>query len=64
MTRYSNPLPLFDSLEHISEVEKNVAKHISKHADYKISLNFLKSYVGSKGTFNAYRREIERLLLL
>lgn len=30
--------------------------------DYKIALNFLYSYRGSSQTFNAYRREIERLI--
>lgn len=30
--------------------------------DFEITLTFLKKYVGSVGTFNAYRRETERLL--
>lgn len=30
--------------------------------DFYYCLNFLKSYVGSQGTFNSYRRETERLL--
>jgi site-specific recombinase XerD len=32
------------------------------HNDIKQALIFLKSYEGSQGTFNSYRREIERLL--
>ena len=54
-------LPMFDSLEHINKVssEKLSLKH---PGDFEKALSFLKSYVGSKGTFNAYRREIERLL--
>ena len=57
-----SPLPLFDSIEHakkqtpldyLSQIQKN---------DFSVSLNFLKSYTGSLGTFNSYRREIERLL--
>lgn len=57
-----NPLPFFDSLEyikkqippgHLSQTQKN---------DVLISLGFLKSYTGSVGTFNSYRREIERVL--
>ena len=56
------PLPFFDSLEyikrqappdHLSQTQKN---------DFLVSLNFLKSYTGSVGTFNSYRREVERLL--
>ena len=31
-------------------------------SDYKHTLAFLKSYNGSQGTFNAYRRETERLI--
>lgn len=31
-------------------------------SDYRIALNFLYSYRGSSQTFNAYRREIERLI--
>ncbi|MCA0404185.1 MAG: site-specific integrase, partial [Proteobacteria bacterium] len=30
--------------------------------DFYYCLNFLKSYIGSQGTFNSYRRETERLL--
>lgn len=31
-------------------------------SDFNYTLNFLKSYTGSLGTFNSYRREVERLL--
>lgn len=58
-----SPLPIFDSLEFIDKT--NLATHIStveNRDDYQKALEFLKSYKGSQGTFNAYRREIERLL--
>lgn len=38
----------------------NIPAYATK--DYQVALNFLYSYRGSKETFNAYRREIERLL--
>lgn len=56
-------LPLFDSL---NQLHKN-ADHVKLpeprfQQDFNHSLNFLKSYCGSLGTFNSYRREAERLL--
>lgn len=56
-------LPLFDTLDHI---HKNVDYVILPpgpfQQDFNHALNFLKSYRGSQGTFNSYRRETERLL--
>lgn len=56
-----SPLPLFDSLIHFerTEPEHLNAEHLT---DYKNAHAFLSCYKGSLGTFNAYRREIERLL--
>ncbi len=56
-------LPIFDSLDHL---HKN-ADHVKLpnpcfQQDFNYTLNFLKSYTGSLGTFNSYRREAERLL--
>lgn len=57
------PLPLFDSLEYLIDISKKLTFKNEKHKkDYKIALKFLKSYKDSQGTFNSYRREIERLL--
>jgi Site-specific recombinase XerD len=62
MNKKQSPSALFDSLEyikkqtppaHFSQIQKN---------DFIASIGFLKSYTGSIGTFNSYRREIERLL--
>src|SRR3990167_9176729 len=56
-------LPLFDSIEYIDEQRDfsylNEKYHLK---DIQQSIAFLKSYKGSQGTFNSYRREIERLL--
>jgi site-specific recombinase XerD len=56
-------LPLFDNLNHL---HKNMAHVVLPHPrflpDFTFTLNFLKSYTGSVGTFNSYRREAERLL--
>jgi len=57
------PLPLFDSIEYI-DIQNNLYHLQDKYdlKDIKIITSFLKSYKGSQGTFNSYRREIERLL--
>jgi len=55
------PLPLFDSLEYFEKYNIPNYKTINT-ADFKQAHSFLKSYNGSLGTFNSYRREIERLL--
>lgn len=59
MLEIPSPKPLFDTLENIN--------HQSEHSgfdlyDYRHATAFLKSYNGSQATFNAYRREVERLL--
>lgn len=57
------PLPLFDTMEHIGNVFNlsNQPAHFVE-TDYTCAIKFLQSYNGSQGTFNAYRREVERLL--
>lgn len=56
-------LPLFDNLNHIHKNHDNVILPDNRfHNDFTYCLNFLKSYTGSEGTFNSYRRETERLL--
>ncbi len=57
------PLPVFDSLEFINETDFSTCVFVNDNKDdYEKALEFLKSYKGNQGTFNAYRREIERLL--
>ncbi|ETO93790.1 site specific recombinase, phage integrase family [Legionella longbeachae] len=56
-------LPLFDTLEHLHKnPESTILPHPRFQQDFNHALNFLKSYNGSLGTFNSYRRETERLL--
>jgi len=57
------PTAVFDSLESLLDTAKQITlpKHICTE-DYAQAVSFLKCYRGSLGTFNAYRREIERLL--
>ncbi len=57
------PLPLFDSIERISH--QNLSCGLPEGyclEDIQKAMAFLTSYKGSLGTFNSYRREIERLL--
>jgi hypothetical protein len=56
------PVALFDSLQHLENTKPNFAKNKWKLTEYNYAFFFLKSYKGSLGTFNAYRREVERLL--
>jgi len=56
-------LPIFDNLTHLHKNHEHVALPDPRfHNDFNYTLNFLKSYTGSLGTFNSYRREAERLL--
>lgn len=56
-------LPLFDSIEYIDlQHDFSYLKTGYQLRDIKVVIEFLKSYRGSQGTFNSYRREIERLL--
>ena len=57
------PLALFDSVENIHH--ENDYSYLDNNYDLndiKTARKFLMAYQGSKGTFNAYRREIERLI--
>ncbi|WED42335.1 tyrosine-type recombinase/integrase [Legionella cardiaca] len=56
-------LPIFDNINYLHKNQENVVLPDSRYQnDFYYSLNFLKSYIGSLGTFNSYRREAERLL--
>lgn len=57
------PLAIFDSIDNIDN--KNDYSYLNSSydlSDIKIATEFLKSYHTSQGTFNSYRREIERLI--
>lgn len=62
MKNNSRLLALFDSIEYIAQQIPPHYLTSEQDQDFCISLNFLKNYTGSLGTFNSYRREIERLL--
>lgn len=53
---------LDDPLEHLDDRYKNPDVIQQNRADIALAKRFLWSYKGSSGTFNSYRREIERLL--
>ncbi len=60
------PHPLFDTLSFLSQ-QKSVHPSIKEklpeaESDFAHAHAFLSSYQGSSATFNAYRREVERLL--
>ncbi len=57
-----SPLALFDDRDHIGQPSDRLLKGAQAQEDYVQGVAFLKSYKGSQGTFNAYRREVERLL--
>ena len=62
------PHPLFDTLENIFDIPDCVFDYIQSTAipnaeqEFKLCIEFLKSYAKSPDTFTAYRREVERLL--
>jgi len=61
--KHSTPLPLFDSMEHLNDTHD--FSYLNKDyflEDIVVSKKFLNSYKGSKGTFNSYRREVERFI--
>lgn len=56
------PIPLFDSLQRIRDTNSFPYTNKVYLSDYNAAKDFLLSYTGSLGTFNSYRREVERLL--
>jgi site-specific recombinase XerD len=58
----NTPLALFDDVNHIANNKVPHLKNDQMREDYKKALSFIKSYTGSRGTFDSYRREVERLL--
>ncbi|OGT36536.1 MAG: integrase [Gammaproteobacteria bacterium RIFCSPHIGHO2_12_FULL_37_14] len=63
MSKYPIPSPIIDSLEYVLQNGYAYTK-IPSFApnDFSAVIEFLKQYDGNKATFEAYRREIERLL--
>lgn len=59
----SVPIPIFNSLVNMQSDSSSYKNSILKFPrDVEIAYNFLLSYRGSEATFNAYRREVERLI--
>lgn len=56
------PPACFDSLEHIAECKAPAYLSPEQINDFEMALSFLQQYTGSTGTFNSYRRDLERLL--
>ncbi len=62
------PRPIFDTLENFATIPDSIHEYIESlniplaPQEFKLCLEFLKSYANSADTFNAYRRETERLL--
>lgn len=62
------PRPLFDTLENLKDIPQCVWLYIETlpiqdaNKEFKLCVEFLKSYANSKDTFTSYRREVERLL--
>jgi len=62
-TMIAHPLPLFDSIEYITDIKDYAYLNADyEKKDIEMALSFLKAYRGSQGTFNSYRREIERFI--
>lgn len=68
-----SPIPLFDTLAELDNPNQLTLHNLPDYLpvktlpsyafeDYKYAAQFLYSYRGSEATFNAYRREVERLL--
>jgi len=67
MNNKNTPQPLFDTLSCLQEQTKDASFWGYLDAPYfiddiVIAAHFLQAYKGSQGTFNAYRREVERFL--
>jgi hypothetical protein len=59
---YPLPQPILDTLDSLEEsIIKIVPFEFAKY-DLATALDFLKQYDGNSATFEAYRREVERLL--
>ncbi|HZW61345.1 MAG TPA: site-specific integrase [Candidatus Babeliales bacterium] len=62
MAYYPQPKPIIDTLVELDKtLLLTVSPEFAKN-DINVSLDFLNQYTGNKATFEAYRREIERLL--
>jgi site-specific recombinase XerD len=66
MSKQPIPVALFDTVEHLpfeADAPQVIKKLSAYNFDYDYAHAFLYAYRSNKATFNAYRREVERLLL-
>lgn len=56
------PLACFDTLKHIDSIVAPEYLTTAQRNDFGMAKSFLQAYPGSLGTFNSYRRDVERLL--
>jgi len=61
MAKVELPRPLFDTLTHHFEQAASMQNYPFAD-DYRLANEFIYSYRNNTATFNAYRREVERLL--
>lgn len=61
--KFPTPVPLIDTLDNLFELRaEDLHQPIYAEQDLNHSIDFLQQYDGSKATFSAYRKEVERLL--
>jgi len=56
------PQACFDTVKHINSLVAPVHLTQAQRNDFEMARGFLRAYTGSLGTFNSYRRDVERLL--
>jgi len=56
------PQACFDTVKHIDDIAVPGYLTTAQGNDFDMARGFLQAYTGSLGTFNSYRREVERLL--
>jgi site-specific recombinase XerD len=61
-SRSRPPLPLFDTESNFNLGNEFLPKLTFAYSDYSHAKKFILQYNGSKGTFDSYRRELERLI--
>jgi len=61
-TKRRAPVALFDTVKQIDTITAPVYLTPAQRKDFAMARSFLQAYTGSLGTFNSYRRDVERLL--
>lgn len=61
-TMRRSPLACFDTLKQIDDIAAPAFLTPAQANDFNMARSFLQAYTGSVGTFNSYRRDVERLL--